>query len=272
MSRVERRATVFAVGDLPQIVDPEQRKEFLGSEKRRYSGGWQNNAVKRGIPFGRVNDAGKVEGGLELNASYTSQPDGKIITDNLQDFILFEMMQNDKEVATDPNLFATDQHNYAFFCIDQTVETERAKELLEYKIQANEALTLLLREYREAPEKMETRLRAIASAVDKEASGLHFRIQTIDEAITSVMKGAEKDPQNFLKVLDDKKLIMKSFINDCTDAGIFQRIGNQYVYEGETYSTIDELVKYIKDPSRTELKVQLEARLKEFSAMQIITG
>lgn len=310
MSKVERRATVFAVGDLPQIVDPEQRKEFLGSEKRRYSGGFKGKAIRRGIPvekvkkypqlaaqigtsfndntwnerettfwaeynamipFGRINDAGKIEGGREINASYEVK-DGEVICDDLMDYILFEMMQDDKEVGINPELYDTDQQNYAFFCIDQTVETERSKQLLQYKMDANEALAKILLEYKEAPEKHQTRIRAIAAAVDTEASGLHFRIQSIEEALSSVMRGAEKDPAKFLKVLEDKSLITKAFINDCVDAGIFQRIGNQYVYEGETYESINELVKFIKDPSRTEIKARLEAQLKEFSAMQIIMG
>lgn len=309
--RVERRATVFAVGDLPQIVDLDQRREFLGAEKRRYSGGFQGKGIKRGIPvekqtkfpqlaaqlgtsfndpawanksnifwaeyntsipFGRINAAGKIEGGIEINASYTIEDNGDITCDELMDYILFEMMQDDKEVSTNPELFDTDQQNYAFFCIDQTVETERAKQLLQYKMDANEALTKLIGEYKEAPEKHQTRIRAIAAAVDTEASSLHFRMQGIEEALASIMAGAEKDPAKFLKVLDDKNLVTKAFITDCVEAGIFQRFGNQYVYEGETYESIGELAKYINNPAKTELKAQLQSQLKEYSAMAIIQG
>jgi len=81
----------------------------------------------------------------------------------------------------------------------------------------------------------------------------------------------EADPRLFLNVVQDKLLETKVLINKCIDAGIISKKAN-YLYlrsdntplcEGGEEPVLSVAARYLNDPKRQELKLSLEAKLKQ---------
>lgn len=219
------------------------------------------------IPFGFINADGIVEGGKEINASYEVIKNdlGKIEihAEDFNEYILFNLMQQDNSVATDPNQYS-EKGNYSFFCIDIEVENKRAKELVETKTHAViEAAKLFTPQ--EGKDKIEL-FRAIAAAVDSEITALYAKTMTTEEAQRSILKGIEKDPKLFLKTIENKNSLKSSItIRRYVEAGVLMRSGAVYLLDGEKIGTEEEVIAFIKNPDNDTFVKRMDAKVDEFT-------
>lgn len=218
------------------------------------------------VPFGWINpETGKVEGGQEIDAGYT-EDGGLFYPNNFGEFILFELMKDDIEVATNPDLYGN-RGSFAFFCIDSTAEAAKAIENTKLKIDANMQLATLL-----VDRDVDTKLglfRIIAGRVDPEISIIHARTMSKDEVIESLIRGSEKNPAKFLQAVNDKDLAIKAFIAEAVAAGIFTQIGENYLHKSETIGREADVISFLKNSANGDIKAEIKAQIENFAAIGI---
>lgn len=299
-----RKANVFAVGSLDLIENKAKAKELIQEESKRYSGGFEGPNPKRAIPlreetkypqlasavgasfsdpfwtekvknfwaefsyripYGVVNEYGAIEGGIELDASFTTDGD-KIYCENFEQFILFEMMQKDREVCLNPELW-NERRSYGFFCIDKTKETQRAKELTKLKQDAVIELAKLLQD-----QEVESRkgfFRVLAGAIDPEITALYAKTMSYDDVIRTIITASEKYPKAFLEAAKDDTLMKRAFIREAVEAGAVTKVGNKYVFENEEFGSETEFISFLSNPANAEYRQKIKTKIEEFSVIGI---
>ena len=75
------------------------------------------------IPLGKIGKNNKVEDGLEVDGSYTKGEDGVIHPNDINGYILLNLMENDIEVAKSVGDWPY-KNQYKFFCLDTTKQKE----------------------------------------------------------------------------------------------------------------------------------------------------
>lgn len=310
VGKYNRKAQVFAIGSLDQIIDKEKAKELLYAETKRYNAGLKNKSVARAIsideeklypqlaeqvgvspndpnwvnaskdywasfldriPFGVITEAGIIDGGKEIDASYLVKENEvtkqkEIYADNFNEYLLFNLMQKDSSVSTDP-LEYSNKGQYSFFCVDSEVEEKRSKELVDVKTEAHIELTKLLQE-----DNIEL-LKTIVAATDNTVTATYAQRMSLEEAKRSLFETVHKNPKIFLDIAKNKKgLKGQVAIRRYVESGAITKVGMTHYFEGDILGNEEEAIKFIKDPTNASMVSRMNAKLDEFIVFDTVVS
>ena len=204
----------------------------------------------------------KIEGAKTINASYEIRTDGKIYPDNIDDYILYELLiKEGRRVSQDPSKY-TEPGDAQFFCVSAELDEERKKDASEMRQQVYHNMSKL---YMEADN--EERVRFIVSLVSSNITAIGATKLTRLEAIEEIGLAAEKNPERFLKVVQDKNLNYKSLIKQFTESNLLNKQGDTYFYGDEAIGNLHQTILFVRNPENHKIVESLKKRLDSYKSL-----
>lgn len=90
------------------------------------------------------------------------------------------------------------------------------------------------------------------------------RIGTKEEKVNELSSRMENDPEEFIKVANNKDLELEDFVLQLIENNVLRKIGNQIMFNDEVLGdTMDEVVAFLKNKRHSSTLSTLKAKLKE---------
>ena len=213
------------------------------------------------LPFGEIVD-GEIQRGRVLNASYEIR-DGVICPDDIQDYILYELLIVDKSVATNSSDWIN-KDNFKFFCVTREQIEAKKKELLDVETRATKAFVKLDTD----PDSLD-KMRYVLSIIPN--SGIMavraLRLER-DDALREILKLSRERPKDLLDALNDKELATKALIAQLLETSTLEKIGRSYYYNKELIGELNDAILYLKSPSNASEVVRMKEQLSIFQHIE----
>jgi hypothetical protein len=188
-------------------------------------------------------------GGVKLNVGLA--PDGSPVAP--LDYIKYKFALKHKHVAPEEKV---EDYQQAKFYIHDPV-TQTAKKVSELSLRNEVKLKYL--ELIQDEKKMD----AVISIM---TSYRNPSVLTADEKQLVLEQESERKPKEFLKLIGDDKLMMKSFIHRAVSAGVITQSGNRVIYEDEILGEdIDSATKFLMSKEGSKFLVKIEGKLSQWS-------
>jgi len=178
---------------------------------------------------------------------------------NVEEFIKYRFIMGHPYVAKDPQAAEADEKK--LFYIENAEAELQAKSK---KIGKSTKAYIELGKLIENEVKIDWILRALSvkhtsiGSIDKIAS---MKKAEKEVALEEIVK---KDPDFFITLTSDDTLEYRAEVASMVEAGIFQRVGNDYINGTENLGDINAVIAFFKNPNESEKVVILKAKLKQF--------
>ena len=217
---------------LPKVFGTSINDPNYHEEARRY---WADKRLK--VP---------VEG-VVLNITLRNKESDKIPDPvDLKDYINYRWAKAHSYVADDKESMNPHQ---SFYFYDPEVEKVKKNKGFAVKRKAYIILDKLQKDY--------AKMRMILSIID------NVDVKNLDDVDVenTLVQNIESNPDNFIRVAEDKNLEMKSFITKLISKGILNKIGNSvYFIDDKLGGDMDEAVLYLKDKANSSVLMKLKEK------------
>lgn len=167
---------------------------------------------------------------------------------NIVEWLYYQFCKRHPDVALNYEEMTKNTHK-KFYIYDPDEETKRQNQGNKQKAEAFKELLKLETNY----EKMR-RVASIMGSVDVKGFS--------DEVLYNYMHDLiNQDPEQFVRLCNDKHLEMKAFVNELISLNILRTIGESVYYiEEKLGDTIEETIIYLNDKKNSDVKMSLKAK------------
>ena len=215
------------------------------------------------IKFGEIKN-GVADGGNPIDAGYEIR-EGKIYPNNLEDYILYNLMMNDPDKCAPSEEYWDNKESYTYFIVDLTEQKQRVNEGIKSQAKVTIALAKVLEEG--DLEKMQY-LIALRGINYTAIEALNL---TSEEASLELMKMAAAKGDELLKAVEDTKLNVKVKAKCYIDANIITKSGETYYYNDEPIGKLKDLLLYLELPTNSGNLSRMESQFEKIKLMSIFT-
>lgn len=177
--------------------------------------------------------------------------DSEGVPHNIEHWLIYKWCLKHPHVAQSYDEMIRDTHKQ-FYIYDPDLETTKSNKSNKIKAAAFKELLTIEEDY----DKMK-RIAAIMSNTDVKSFSNEVLYNYIHQLI-------DENPEQFVKLANDKHLETKFFINELISANILRTIGETVYYiEEKLGDTINDVVLYLNDKKNSDVKMSLKAKLQE---------
>lgn len=213
------------------------------------------------LPFGRIEN-GEVVGGRAINASYTIAEDGNIYPDEIQDYIIYELMLVDRYVGRQLEDWGQ-KDNFKFFCIDTEVLESKKKDELEIDLRATRALAKLEKDP-DSTDKMRYILCVIPDSGYLAMDALKLEKPDL---LREMVKLVKDRPRVLLDALATPNLASKAFLTQLVESSLIRKIGTDYFLDNQILGKESDAIAYLNSPTHAEEVQVLRTKLDTFQTL-----
>lgn len=168
------------------------------------------------------------------------------------DYVKYQYARKHKNVAPEEKV---DSSPYALFYIHDPVSVSERRAL---EIGVRNKAKLKYLELIQDEQKMD----AVLSVATKYKNPMGL---SNEEKQVILEKESDQNPEEFLKILEDENLFIRSFIYRCINAGVFKQSGARIIYDEEVIGLdISSAVAYLKSKEGSRIKVTAEGKLHQW--------
>lgn len=219
------------------------------------------------VPVGLVSDNNKIEGGTEINGSYKVDTEGNIYPDNINEYMLYNLMEQDDKVAKSVSDWAY-RNDYDFFLIDKTIQQRQEVDAVKKSANVLVKVAKLI-----GVEGKEDIMKYILQVYDKDVSPIEVLVYNKTQLQEGMIELTKKNPDAILEAMKNEDiLIHKAFMKQIIHSGGILPQGNAFFYQNEKIaSNEDELILWIKNPENNGVISKLQAQIDYYKTNNVIS-
>lgn len=177
------------------------------------------------LPFGDIKN-GIIDGGVIIDGGYKTSDSNNIIPNNINHYILYNLMiLDDKYVCKKKEDYESERNFYNIFAIDLIDEEKTIIENSKFK----EVLITKQSELYNSEDSIE-RMKLLITMLSTNYSVTEVYSLTKEKCIDEIDFICRKNPEEFIKKIEDKKLDIKVLAKRLIESGIIKKDGDLYYF------------------------------------------
>lgn len=219
------------------------------------------------VPVGLISEASKIEGGTEINAGYKVDTEGIIYPNNINDYMLYNLMVQDDKVAKSTAEWAF-RNDYDFFLVDKEVQQKQEVDAVKKSAQVLVKVAKLI-----GTEGKEDIIRYILQVYKKDVSPIEVLVYNKTQLQEALMNLAKESPESIIEATkDEENLVHKAFAKQIIHSGGILPQGNSFFYNNDKIANSeDELLLWIKNPENNGVIAKLQAQIEYYKTNNVIS-